>query len=202
MSTTRPAAYDQPSGSVEASRRGAHRARVKPALAGLPIVAGVLIVLGVVGGTWYVLGDSNAKDSSPSVEAAVQDDPTSTAPASAGAGATPADSGSSQPQDSSGSSKSGGADVDHGIDIRVLNSIAVQGLALRVADDLKPDGWKVSGTGNSKQKGLSETKVYYGGKDTRATAKALVKSLGFGSIVLDPSVAKNGLVVVLGHDAQ
>ena len=110
--------------------------------------------------------------------------------------------GSSRPKGSSGGSRSGTADVDHGINIRVLNSIAVQGLALRVSDNLKPDGWKVSGTGNSRQKGLSETKVYYGGKDTKATAKALVKSLGFGSIVMDSSVAKNGLVVVLGHDAQ
>lgn len=203
MSSTRSPAYDQPVGSVEASRRGAHRARVKPALATAPILAGVLIVLGAVGGAWYVLGDSSAKDSSPSVEAAVQDDPTGTAPASAGssAGAIPAES--AQPQDSSAGTDSGNtANVDHGISIRVLNSIAVQGLAARVSDDLKRDGWTVSGTGNSKQKGLSTTKVYYGGKDTKATARALVKDLGFGSIVLDSSVAKSGLVVVLGHDAQ
>ncbi len=205
MSTTRPPAYDQASAPVEASRRGAHRARAKPVLAGLPILAGILIVLGAVGGTWYVLqGDGTKDQSSQSVEAAVpDDDPTGTAPASAGpsAAATGSTQTTQTPSATDTGTDSGAGQVDHSISIRVLNSVRVQGLAKRVASDLEPDGWTVSGTGNSMKKNLSVTKVYYGKKADRTTAQALVKDLGFGTVVPDPSVAKDGLVVVLGQDA-
>ncbi len=213
MSGTRAPAHDQTSGypngpasgQVEASRRGAHRTRIRPVAAGLPILAGLLIVFGAIGGTWYVLSDSSAKDSSPSVEAAVPDDePSGAVPASAGASPSRPKAASSQtPQHSStpvGSSAS--EQADHSISIRVLNSVPVKGLAARVASDLGHDDWNVTDTGNSIQKNLGTTKVYYGSKRDKSTARAVTKDLGFGEIVSDPSVATKGLVVVLGEDAR
>jgi LytR cell envelope-related transcriptional attenuator len=212
MSTTRPPAYDQAPGSVEPSRRGAHRARAKPALAGLPILAGILIVVLAAGGAWYVLG-SNTKDSSSSVAGAVPDDgqTAGTVPASAAASGgattqasatTPAASPTKPGATTQAGTTTNSGQVDKSIAIRVLNSVPVQGLAARVATNLRPDGWNVTGTSNSKQKNLVTTKVYYGGASTKATAQALVKDLGFGVIDLEPAVATNGLVVVLGKDAE
>jgi hypothetical protein len=85
----------------------------------------------------------------------------------------------------------------------VLNSVAVQGLAARVKASLEADGWTVSRTGNSSQRGLTVTKVYYGRSGLRSTAKAVVSDLQFGTAVLDAGVAGNSSIfVVLGQDAQ
>jgi len=213
MSTTRPPAYDERTTSTtEASRRGAHRARVKPVVAGLPVVAGVLIMLAVAGGGYAVFGPGNSSSPSASVEAASPgNDTTATVPASAGASAaattpaqatTPAAPATTRPSTPAATTGSEGGTVDRSVSLVVLNSVPVQGLAKRVAANLQPDGWTVSRTDNSIQKNLATTKVYYGTKATKATAQALAKDLGFGTVIADPSVAKNGgIVVVLGQDA-
>jgi LytR cell envelope-related transcriptional attenuator len=212
MSTTRPPAYDErSSGQAEASRRGAHRARAKPVMAGLPVVAGVLIVLAAAGGAWTVLG-SGANDSSSIVGAVPGDSeptPAATVPKAAPSAVPSAQTQPNQaaattaaaPTTAPAATKAPAATVDRSVSLVILNSVAVQGLAKRVASNLQPDGWTVSRTDNSIQKNLATTKVYYGSKARRATAQALVKDLGFGVIVPDASVAKAGLVVVLGQDA-
>jgi cytoskeletal protein RodZ len=208
MSTTRPPASDERSaGQAEASRRGAHRARTKPLVAGLPVLAGVLIVLAAAGGAWTVFGSGDTKDSSSVVGAVPADsEPTSgaTVPSAASSSAAqPTEPAQSSPADATTGSTTNPASqtVDRTVSLVILNSVPVQGLARRVSTNLAPDGWTVARTDNSKQKNLSTTRVYYGSKSLKATAQALVKDLGFGSIAPDAQVAKSGLVVVLGQDA-
>src|SRR3954465_6199087 len=93
MSATRPPAFDDRfTTPIEASRRGAHRARPKPASAGLPVVAGIAVVLLVLGGAYVMLkGGGGVSDSNSNLAAAsaVDDDPKAT-PTATGATKTTA----------------------------------------------------------------------------------------------------------------
>lgn len=210
MSATRPPAFDDRfSTPIEASRRGAHRARPKPAAAGLPVVAGIAVVLLVLGGAYVMLkGGGGVSDANSNLAAAsaVDSDPTATA----SAGTTTA---AAQPADSPAASATrpaGTAKVNRDIRFKLLNSTSIAGLAKRVKGDLEADGWTVADqdTGNSINRGLATTKIYYGRAGTKATALALKKDLGFGTVVRDAStltasdLTTSDLVVVLGADAQ
>src|SRR3954451_7681145 len=83
MSATRPPAFDDRfSTPIEASRRGAHRARPKPASAGLPIVAGIAVVLLVLGASYVMLkGGPSESNSNLAAASAVDGEPDSTASA-------------------------------------------------------------------------------------------------------------------------
>ena len=210
MSATRPPNLDDRfSTPIEASRRGAHRARPKPASAGLPVVAGVAVVLLVLGGGYVVLkggGGVSDSDSNLTAASAIDEDPQSTATAKA---STPA-GGASKSPDAAVPSKAATAEVDRDIRLKVLNSTAIKGLALRVRANLVTDGWKVADedTGNSLNRGLATTKIYYGRAGTKATALALKKDLGFGTLVRDASaltasdLTTSDIAVVLGTDAS
>jgi LytR cell envelope-related transcriptional attenuator len=225
MSATRPPAFDDRlSTPIEASRRGAHRARPKPVSSGLPLIAGVVVVLLVIGGAYTLLSSDRTKSSSGNVSAAVGDDDQTTAPnkspaAAGGAATSPAavtgqasaaaspsttPSALPSPSDASGPGSAGGrgAVVDRSVNLAVLNSITVQGLAKRVQSRLEAAGWHVSRTGNSTNRNLSTSKVYYATTSQKATATALVGDLGYGIAVKDASVASKGLVVVLGQDSR
>jgi hypothetical protein len=182
MSATRPPAFDDRfSTPIEASRRGAHRARPKPASAGLPVVAGIAVVLLVLGGAYVMLrGGGGVSDSNSNLAAA----------SAVTAAAAP-------------------AKVDRDIRFKLLNSTSVAGLAKRVKTDIEADGWTVADedTGNSRNRGLPVTKIYYGRAKTKATAQALRKDLGFGTVVRDAGaltasgLTTSDLAVVLGNDA-
>lgn len=213
MSAIRPPTLDDRfSTPIEASRRGAHRARPKPVSAGLPVIAGLAVVLLVLGGGYAVLtGGSDVDEGSNLAAASAIDQPTPSggtpapsAPASAGASEPPApaqettavaDPGASEPATDE-------PEVNRRIALRVLNSTATKGLAARVQADIQSDGWQVDETGNSINRNLAVTKIYYGRNTTRPTAEALQQDLGYGSVVRDAGVAKAGLVVVLGQDAR
>jgi hypothetical protein len=200
MSATRPPAFDDRfTTPIEASRRGAHRARPKPVSATLPVLAGIAVVLLVIGGVYAVLGGTKT-DSSPN-PAAAEPGPSATAGAAPNKTTTAPTKAAQDPAATSGATDDGSGDVDHGITLAVLNSISVKGLALQVKARLETKGWSVSRTGNSANKNLPTSKVYYAKTTQKATAEAMVKDLGYGEITKDSVVAKGGLVVVLGQDA-
>jgi len=212
MSATRPPNLDDRfSTPIEASRRGAHRARPKPASAGLPVVAGVAVVLLVAGGGYVMLkGGGGVSDSNSNLAAAsaIDQDPNASAPPSAGTKTSaPADG---EPTKDAEPTKEAGAKVNRDIRFKLLNSTSIKGLAKRVKANLEADGWKVADedTGNSLNRGLSVTKIYYGKNGTKGTAQALQKDLGFGTLVKDAStltdsdLTTNDLAVVLGEDAE
>jgi hypothetical protein len=208
MSTTRPPAYDERFATpIDASRRGAHRARPKPVSAGLPVLAGIAVVLIVIGGVYTVLGGNHKADpgaaiasAAPSATASAQASSTPKA-GSTGSAATATTSPTGSTASATGSTSSSGT-VDHSVSLKVLNSVGVQGLAKKVTDKITPDGWSVSSTGNSVNRNLPVTKVYYGSSSLKATAKAMVQDLGYGTTVLSSTVAPKGLVVVLGADSE
>jgi hypothetical protein len=211
MSTTRPPAYDERFATpIDASRRGAHRARPKPVSAGLPVLAGIAVVLVVIGGVYTVLGGNHKSDQGAAVSTVAPSASASATPSAATSGiskataTTPAASTASSTGSagSSASSSGGTGTVDHSVSLKVLNSVGVSGLAKKVTDNLEPDGWTVSGTGNSINRNLVTTKVYYGSSSLKATAQAMVQDLGYGTTVKDASVAPTGLVVVLGQDSE
>jgi len=209
MSATRPPAFDDRfSTPIEASRRGAHRARPKPASAGLPVAAGVAVVVLVLGGGYVMLKGDGSTDSTPKNLAAesADADPQATtgAKATSAAEATKAAAGSTPTPTKAAST------VNRDIRFKLLNSTSIQGLAKRIKTDLEGDGWtvKTEDTGNSLNRNLSVTKIYFGKASTKATAVALKKDLGFGTVVRDASaltasdLTTSDLAVVLGTDAQ
>jgi hypothetical protein len=212
MSATRPPAFDDRfSTPIEASRRGAHRARPKPASAGLPVVAGIAVVLLVLGGAYVMLkGGGGVSDSNSNLAAAsaVDSDPKAT-PSAGNAGSTTAAAPADEPTASATNAAGNGAKVNRNVRFKLLNSTSIAGLAKRIKADLEGDGWTIADedTGNSRNRGLTVTKIYYGRPGTRATALALKKDLGFGTVVRDASaltgsgLTTSDLAVVLGTDA-
>lgn len=208
MSATRPPAFDDRfSTPIEASRRGAHRARPKPVSAGLPVIAGAGVILLVLGGGYVVFkgGNSVSEGSSNRAAAGAVDDdsgPTSTATKKASAPA--ADTGTKN-NSGGGSGKADAPKADKSIPLTVLNSGTIKGLAARKGDALAADGWTIERTGNPQagDKGLATSKIYYGSSATKETATALQKELGYGNLVRNSAVAgSNKIVVVLGRDAE
>jgi LytR cell envelope-related transcriptional attenuator len=204
MTTTRqPVHDDRYAAPSEASRRGAHRARTKPLSTGLPVLAGIAVVLLVIGGVYMVIGNNQSVSSDSSVAAA----PTSAESIPANAATTAPAQASAQPTTTpstttSTTTSATDTGVHKTVSLIVLNSIAVKGLAARVQTKVEADGWNVGRTGNSINKGLTTTKIYYGRKSLRATAQALRSDLGFGQTFRDTGVTTKGIVVVLGHDAE
>ena len=212
MSATRPPSFDERyAAPVEASRRGAHRARPNPLTSALPVVAGVAVVLLVVVGAWAVLGNRSGSSGSGNPPAAAQ--PSASAPASAGtevpvpsvtpsAGAsTPA---AGEPTPSAGESEGAGGEVDRSHPMRVRSSVSVQGLAKEAAQALKDKGWTgITDVGNANARNLPATLVYYAGDDDKAAAEAVAEDLGYGKVKKSTSNAGDeGLTVVLGKDAD
>ena len=197
MSATRPPAYDERyAAPVEASRRGAHRARPNPLTSVIPVIAGMAVVVLVVVGAFTLLGDRGSPSSSSNVGA----EPTTSPSASA---STAPSASASAPAGSTGAtaSASAGGEVDKTIELRVLNSTSTAGLAKRFSETLGADGWTVGETGDSNQRGLGTTVVYYAKSSQKPTADAVVDKLGFGKTRKSAGNAGNGITVVLGADA-
>jgi hypothetical protein len=192
VSATRPPAYEERyAAPVEASRRGAHRARPNPLTSVLPVVAGMAVVVLVVVGAFTLLGDRGT-DSSVGAAPTTQPSASSSAAPSASA-STPAATGSP--------SADPGAAVDKTIELRVLNSTSTGGLAAKFSEQVETDGWTVATTGDSNQRGLETTLVYYGKSSQKPSADALVDALGFGKTKKSAGNAGDGITIVLGEDA-
>jgi hypothetical protein len=214
MSATRPPTFDDRlTTQSEASRRGAHRARPKPVSAGLPVLAGIAVVLLVLGGGYVMLKGNGSGDSNSNLAAASPgvDEPVPTGPASAAPTPTEAEqTEQTEPSTEPTATETKAAAVDKDVEVKVLNSTSVRGLAGQVADTMNGAGWTVpdSAVGDSRNRNLPVTRVYYGRAATKATAQALVKELGFGTAVRNADalavsdVPLSGLVVVVGLDAD
>lgn len=196
MTATRPPGYDDRSAApVEASRRGAHRARPKAIAAIFPVIAGVVVVLLVIGAVYTVIGK---KDSTPTTNSAakkaLEDEANSTANPDAGGGTKASSTGKA-----SATSK-----ADKSVKVIVLNSLNVQGLATSYKDKLEAKGWTVDYTDNSTTRDLATTKIYYEDADLKATAGGVRKAIGgIGELSTKGIDIKAGeITVVLGQDTQ
>lgn len=89
------------------------------------------------------------------------------------------------------------------VPIRVLNNSTIKGLAKKAADDLKADGWNVSGTGNYSAGVIPTTTVYYRpGTDEEAAARAIGTAFGMR---VEPRFegitdASPGVIVIVTND--
>jgi hypothetical protein len=149
------------------------------------------VVVLVVVGAFTLLGDRGSPDGS---TAGAQPSTSPSASSSAQA-STPASTPSGT------ASAPAGAGVDKTIQLRVLNSTSTGGLAKKFSGTLTADGWTVAETGDSNQRGLETTLVYYGKSSQKASAQAVVDKLGFGKTKKSASNAGDGITVVLGADA-
>jgi hypothetical protein len=203
--STRPGGYDErlvvP---LEASRRGAHRARVNPLLSVLPLLAVVVVVVAVVGlaYTLFVKG-SNGSDDNGTASA-----PTTTAPAATQPTPSVSASGSSsstRPSASASTSAPATAKVDKAASFTIYNGSTAQtgGLARKAGTALSGAGFT---KGQVRTAGIpvsfsQTTRIYYGSSDQKATAEAIKDALGgVGQVKLNPSIAGQGIVVVVGDD--
>jgi len=188
---------------LEASRRGAHRARVNPLMSLLPVLAVVVVVAAVIGVayTLFVRG-SNGTD-----ETATGTVPTTTAPANTNSAPanSPAAGGTTKPATSpSASTSATAAAVNKSASFTVYNGSTAQvsGLAKKANTALSGAGFsKGQVTQGPAPSGRSQTThVYYGTSAQKATAQAMQQALGVGSVKLDDSVAGQRIVVVVGDD--
>ena len=122
---------------LEASRRGAHRARVSPVMAVLPVAAVVGIVIGAIALVYLFLGGMGGTDNATTAAAPSSASPTATASGTAAAVAP-----SSKPSDMATGTASAGA-VDKMVTVAVYNgtSPTVSGLARKASTKLGAAGW-------------------------------------------------------------
>ena len=205
MTATRPPGYDDRSAApVEASRRGAHRARPKAIAAILPVVAGVAVVLLVLGAVYTVVGGRSDSPTKSAAEVPLEEggEPAASASAGAGGGKKPVGEETTAAEETADPANGGGAKADKTIPLVVLNSLNVSGLAGKYQRELEGKGWTVERIDDATQKDLSVTKIYYQDAEQKPTATALRKALGLGQISEDPGINPGNLTVVLGQDTQ
>jgi hypothetical protein len=204
--STRPGGYDErlvvP---LEASRRGAHRARINPLMSALPVLAVVVVVVAVIGVayTLFVKGSNNTDDNATgtvpttSAPAATKPAPTSSAPAGGSSSPRPATS-------ASASSSTAAATVDKAAPFSVYNGSVnlTRGLAAKAGDALKAAGFSKGQVvaGNPPVSRSQTTRIYYAKDADKATAEALKDALHVGSVKQNAAVAAQRLVVVVGDD--
>lgn len=202
---TRPESFTLP---VEASRRGAHRARPNPVLGVLPMVAVVAVVLAVVWLAYTLFGNTvGGKDSA--ALAGAQASPAAGASASAGGaapsagtdgGASPAPSVSTDPGQAGSPSPATPGVVSKAAPLNFFNATQVQGLSRKAAAALAKDGWKQGVVEAWAGPAVTQTTVYYAKPTQRATAQAIVDALGVGVAKQSATLAKRGIAVVVFSD--
>jgi cytoskeletal protein RodZ len=203
--STRPGSYeDRLVVPLEASRRGAHRARVNPVLSLLPVLAVVIVVAAVIGVayTLFFRGNNNAADDSATTASSTS--APATASSSAPATSAPAASASSKPASSASASTTTAPTVNKTASFVVYNGSTAQtgGLAKKANAALKAAGFA---SGEVRIKGIpvpfnQATHVYYAKSADKATAEAISRALGVGSVKQNATVAGQGIVVVVGDD--
>ena len=189
---------------LEASRRGAHRARTNPLVAALPLLAVVVVVAAVIGVAYALFlkpgGDATAGD--PLASAPSSPGPTSAPSQSASQPATSA-SPSTSASNSGASSTAPSATVNKNTAITVYNGTGITGLAKRASNALSAAGYKKSDFTTRKWgASVSTTTVFYSKDSDAATAAAVAKSLGVGKPVRTNRSTDGGLAVVTGPDAD
>jgi LytR cell envelope-related transcriptional attenuator len=180
---------------LEASRRGAHRARVSPVMAVLPVAAVLGVVIGAFALVYLFFGMGGSGAGSTATTAAAS--PTAATTASPSATPDASASGMSTASDSMSSTASQ-APIDRTLDVAVYNGSSVSGMARKASSHLITAGWKVGTVATWPGATLSATTVFYATDAQRATAAAVAKSLGRGVVKL--SAARAGITVVVGTD--
>jgi len=185
---------------LEASRRGAHRARVNPLTSALPVLAVVVVVVAVIGVayTLFVRGSNSTDDTATGTV------PTTSAPAArTSAPSTTAPAGGSPTSASPSTSNSPAVQVSKSTAFVIYNGSTppVSGLGAKALDAMKAKSW----TGAKLIRGpapvkVSTTRVYHASPAERPTAQAIAKALGVGAAKLNTSIAANGIVLVVGND--
>ena len=182
---------------VEASRRGAHRARTNPLVAALPLLVVVIVVAAVIGVAYALFlkpsGDTTAGEplASPSGTSATSAPSATTQPS--------ATSSASSSASSSSASSSPPATVDKSTAVTVYNGTTITGLAGRVTTALKGQGFSGAAVNKNTWRGstVGETTIFYAKNSQAATARAVAKALGGGKTRLSTSDAANGGIVVV-----
>lgn len=190
---------------LEASRRGAHRARVSPLVAALPLLAVVVVVAAVIGVAYTLFLRPSTKDvADPGAGGPTTSATAPASPRPGGSASQPAPSGGAS-SGSSATTTAAGAAVDKTVAFQVYNGSVpkVNGLAGDAATKLKGGGF----TGAAINRGAApvpakRTTVYYASADQAATAKAIAKALGVGAAKESASIAASGIVVIVVNDFQ
>jgi len=181
---------------LEASRRGAHRARVSPVMAALPVVAVAAIVIGAIALVAAFLGGTGGPTAGANATTAVTPTPSATA------SGTPSDGAAASGGPSPSESAAGPAEVDKTLPVSVFNatSPAVSGLGKRVAAKLVAAGWTTGTVASWPGPQVLSTTVFYGKEEQRSSAQALAKLLGHAALKLSASKAGPGLAVAVAND--
>jgi LytR cell envelope-related transcriptional attenuator len=191
---------------LEASRRGAHRARTNPLVAALPLLVVVIVVAAVIG-VAYALFVKPSGDTSANEPLTSTTPPAATsAPATAQPSVTSSKSSSSSSSSSasaSTSTSSAPAAVDTSAAFTVANGSGKTGLAGRVTSALKHAGFSGASVDTNSWRGtpVSETTVFYAKDSQKATAEAIASALGNGHARKSASDANGGIVVVAFDEA-
>lgn len=205
MNTTRQRNEDQYVMPVEASRRGAHRARVSPLLGALPVVAVAVVVVGVVLLAWTLFGGSGggATTAEPAGGVSSAAQPSASKPATKPAPAkTPAPAASEPSQEPTQEPSSApAATVDKTLKIVVRNSTKTAGLAKGAASKLTAKGWTINGIPDNYRPTIPST-VFYADDSQKASALAVAKVLSIDLVKQDADMASKGITAVLGSDYQ
>jgi hypothetical protein len=97
----------------------------------------------------------------------------------------------------------GNGEPTKSVPVRVLNNSTIKGLAKRAADDLKADGWNVTGTGNYSGGIIPTTTVYFRpGTEEEATARAIAAEFGIRVEARFDGIkdASPGVIVIVTND--
>lgn len=200
---------------IEASRRGAHRAKPNPFVGVLPVIGVLIVVVAVVLMAYKLFGggsgSSDAALDQPSTRpsAAVSQGAGQSVAATPSAGASQGSQpGASTPASAPAPSASAQAStattgkVDKTLVINYFNgsSPQVPGLSRKAASKITGAGWKQGSVEAWTGEPLTQTTVFYAKPSQKATAEAIVKLLGVGVAQQDATVAAKGVTVVVAND--
>jgi hypothetical protein len=193
--STRSTSYDEryvvP---LDASRRGAHRARVNPVMAALPVVAVAGIVVGAIALVYVVFGSLDK-----GTDAAAPPAPSTGAATSTTAAASPSPSGGGASRTVSPTASALSGTVDKSTPIAVFNGSGTAGLGRVGGERLRTAGFSIGEPATWNGASLRTTTVFYADAQHRATALAVVKVLGRGVTRLSNNQGA-GVTVVIGRD--
>jgi LytR cell envelope-related transcriptional attenuator len=187
---------------IEASRRGAHRARPSAVLAVLPAVA-VLAILAALGVLVYTM---LLKPLTTSAGATVEPAGSSASAAAGGssakasAGATGA---SASAAAGTGASASAGAAAtpDPTVVANFYNGTATKGLSRKAAAQAETAGWRIGAIQAWAGPAVTGTTVYVATSQLQASGAAMAKALGVGVVKVSSTYAGKGkMSVVVGTD--
>ncbi len=187
---------------LEASRRGAHRARTNPLVTALPLLVVVVVVAAVIGVAYALFlkpsGDTNAGEplASPSASSATSAPSATTQPS--------ATSSTSASASSSSASLSPTATVNKSISFTVANGSGKTGLAARVTSALKRAGFSGASVDTTPWHGtpVGTTTVFYAKDSQKATAEAIANAVANARATKSADDAKGGIVVVAFNEPK